>query len=648
MLRLLSWTGCDKINSPEMRMFVPTKDSPGSPGPVSTVSSSSLKRKNSVDQHSQPEKKRSKVFSRAQVTHGNSSSTHNSGLATDSSQLGTTFEPPSFLPSPPEIKQEVQAVETLPADTVTSSERLGSIRNVIQTQMSLEILLKHKELRLIDQEIAKTQIALEQLRRCTEIPYPATQQLSVGVSNGVGPSLRREFKTPLPQSPAPWGVVSGPYSRHYAKWLLPDHRFDGGEPEPILHTPAGKSPMKSRSMRGSFNETPQAMNSARSQRSGKLKALPAGYGQPKEKATGPMIVKRKSDGVMVKLVCPDCGRHDFGSAQGFINHCRIGHGRSFASHDAAADACGEIVEYDDSGVMVGMEPVITPTGTNVHPLIRSAKLLSPGHAQLQSLRSSESSLPTPKKQSPDFKASSLTPHLSDLIKNRGLGLDLLDLVSDAKTKPEVSESDSEDDDMQVDIPMQDTAQGRHPQVAGSKQLRKPAKSPMASPVLSTSMMSRPAARPRAGDFQHYDGVNESFTPHRPRHMALPPSHETPLPLPPSDPSPISESNQAPSLVDDDEEYEAHSPASTSNSDDHDIGEVEFEVQGDDDDARSVLPAPEFQASCAPTRPTHVRRPSAIRRQGEEREEKHVSFVSPSPARELGMPRQIGERKKRKA
>lgn len=647
MLRLLSWTGCDKINSPEMRMFVPSKDSPGSPAPVSAVSSS-LKRKNSVDQHSQPEKKRSKIPNKAQVGQGNFTSMHAPGLVADSKQLGATVEPPSFLPSPPEMKQEVEEVEAVSIDPAISSERLESIRSVIQTQMSLEILLKHKELRLIDQEIAKTQIALEQLRRCTEIPYPATQQLSLDVSHGVGPSLRSDFKTPLPHSPAPWGVVHGPYSRHYAKWLLPDRHFDGGEPEPVSLMSAGKSPMKSRSMRGSFTDSPQVVNSSRSQRSGKLKALPAGYGQPKEKATGPMIVKRKSDGVMVKLVCPDCGRHDFGSAQGFINHCRIGHGRSFASHDAAADACGEAVEYDDSGVMLGVEPVITPTATNVHPLIRSAKLLSPGQTQLQNLRASGSSLPMPKKASPDFKASSLTPHLSDLIKNRGLGLDLLDIVSDAKTKPQVSDSDSEDDDMQVDTPVQTTAPGRHPQVAGSKQLRKPAKSPMASPIMSTTTMATSSARPRAADFQHYDGVNESFTPHRPRHMALPISHETPTPLAPSDPSPISESNQAPSLVDDDEEYEAHSPASSSTSDDHDIGEVEFEVQGDDDDARSVLAAPEFQASCAPSRPTHVRRPSAIRRQGEEREEKHVSFVSPSPARELGMPRQSGERKKRKA
>lgn len=628
-------------------MFVPTRDSPGSPGPVSTLSSSPLKRKNSVDLHIQPEKKRSKVSSKAQqgfTQSSNSASIHSPGLA-DSKHLSNTIDSPSFLPTPPEMKQEDDDSDLLSTKKVSETERLESIRSVIQTQMSLEILLKHKELRLIDQEIAKAQIALEQLRRCTEIPYPATQQLSVSVSNGVGPSLRSTFKTPLPESPAPWGVMNGPYSRHYAKWLLPDHRFDGGEPDIIPHTPAGKSPMKSRSMRGSFTEIAQPTNSSRSQRSGKLKALPAGYGQPKEKATGPMIVKRKSDGIMVKLVCPDCGRHDFGSAQGFINHCRIGHGRSFASHDAAADACGEPVEYDDSGAMVGVEPVVTTTGGNVHPLIRSAKLLPPGQTQLASLRASTSSLPTPKKASPDFKASGLTPHLSDLVKNRGLGLDLQDIVSDAKTKIQLPESDSEDDEMDVDIPMTTTGQGRHPQVAGSKQLHKPAKSPMASPLLSTSV-SRSAPRPRAGDFQHYDGVNESFTPHRPRSMALPITHGTPTQLVPSDPSPTSESNQAPSLVDDDEEYEAHSPASSAASED--MGEVEFEVQGDDDDARSVLPAPEFQATCAPTRPTHVRRPSAIRRQGEEREEKHVSFVSPSPARELSMPRQLGERKKRRS
>ncbi|KAK4936132.1 hypothetical protein LTR10_022928 [Elasticomyces elasticus] len=621
--------------------------------------SSPRKRKHSDEPSSQADKKRAKPAERK-----NGKSALATVTPTRATPAGapipkpstTTPEPASSLPSPPDVKLEDCEVDPKPTDSLVTgagAQRLQSVRNVIQTQIGLEILLKHKELRLIDQEIAKCQASLEQLRRCKEIPYPGAQQLSMAVSEGSGLALRSAFPTPLPQSPAPWGVTDGPYSRHYAKWLLPDSRFDGGEPEPLSAVSAGKTPLKSRSTRGSF-EMPSVSTSARSSRGGKLKALPAGYGQPKEKATGPMIVKRKSDGLSVKLVCPDCGRHDFGSAQGFINHCRIGHGRSFASHDAAADACGEPVEVDESGAVVGAEPVATPTAANVHPLIRSAKLLQPTppktSTQLSGITSNKAASGTKlKKVSPDFRGSVLTPNLTDLIKNRGLGLDLQEMVTDAKTKVELPDSDSEDDDMDIEVPMQDTAKGRHPQVAGTKQPSKSSKSPMSSPLLSSHML-RSSATPRRG-LPQYDGADDTPIPNRPRGMTLPMTQPTMTDLQPSDPSPISESNQAPSLVDDDEEYEAHSPASSSVSDEHDVGEIEFEVQGDEDDARSsVLRGPEFQPSCAQTaRPsTHVRRPSAIRRQGEDREEKHVSFVSPSPAREMQTSRQSGDRKKRKA
>lgn len=658
MLRLLSWTGCDKVNSPEMRMFVSNQDSPGS-GVVPM--SSSRKRKHSAEPPGPSERKRAKPAERSNRKSALATMTPTRAPAATPivTSSTTTTEPPSFLPSPPDVKLEDFEMDAKPTGDESllkgegTAQRLQSVRNVIQTQLSLEILLKHKELRLIDQEIAKCQTSLEQLRRCKEIPYPGTQQLSMAVSEGTGPALRRAFPVPLPQSPAPWGVTDGPYSRHYAKWLLPDSRFDGGEPEPLSAVSAGKTPLKSRSMRGSF-EMPSTSASSRSGRGGKLKALPAGYGQPKEKATGPMIVKRKSDGLSVKLVCPDCGRHDFGSAQGFINHCRIGHGRSFASHDAAAEACGEPVEVDEYGAVVGAEPVATPTAGNVHPLIRSARLLQPTppktSTQLSGTTPSDGpSVSKPKEVSPDFKGTVLTPHLSDLVKNKGLGIDLEEMVSDAKTKVELPDSDSEEDDDDVDIPMQETAKGRHPQVAGSKQPPKPTKSPMSSPLLSPHIL-RSSATPRRG-LPQYDGADDGLIHHRPRGMTLPMTQPTATDLQPSDPSPISESNQAPSLVDDDEEYEAHSPTSSSVSDEHDVGEVEFEVQGDEDDARSsMLRGPEFQPSCAQTTrpPTHVRRPSAIRRQGEDREEKHVSFVSPSPAREMQTNRQGGDRKKRKA
>ncbi|KAJ9498484.1 hypothetical protein H2202_006171 [Exophiala xenobiotica] len=626
------------------------------------------KRKQSGDQQGQSDRKRAKAAERSNQTPALMSSAHapapapstSSEVQTNNASNGVR-ESPSFLPTPPDIKTEdtvlrdvsLEGKETSAPTDAVASRRLDSIREVIQTQLSLEILLKHKELRLIDQEIAKCQASLEQLRRCGEVPYPAAQQPSLLVSNGTGAALRTAYPAPLPQSPAPWGVTDGPYSRHYAKWLLPDTRFDGGvDPEPLSRVPAGKAPMKSRSMRGSFEMPSTSSTNSRSGRGGKLQALPPGYGQPKEKATGPMIVKRKSDGVTVKLVCPDCGRHDFGSAQGFINHCRIGHGRSFASHDAAADACGEPVEVDESGAIVGAEPTATPTTGNVHPLIRSAKLLqpSPPKSGSQLPSSTATNLSRTKDVSPDFKGSVLTPNLSDLVRSRGLGIDLEGIVSEARTKVEQPEYDSDSDEMDVDIPMQNTAQGRHPQVAGTKQPPKSTKSPISPPLLSTTMSRTPNTR---AELPQYDGPGDTLVHHRPRGMHLPMTQAPATNMQPLDPSPTSESNQAPSLVDDDEEYEPHSPTSSSVSEEHDDGEVEFEIQGDDDDARSVLHGPEFnptQPSCAqPARPTpHVRRPSAIRQHGEDREEKHVSFVSPSPARDIPTARQGGAGRKRKA
>lgn len=50
-----------------------------------------------------------------------------------------------------------------------------------------------------------------------------------------------------------------------------------------------------------------------------------------------------------RLECLDCKRSDFSSAQGFINHCRIAHQREYASHEAAAFACGQTVEETDEG-----------------------------------------------------------------------------------------------------------------------------------------------------------------------------------------------------------------------------------------------------------------------------------------------------------
>lgn len=51
---------------------------------------------------------------------------------------------------------------------------LARVRDIIDTQFGLEILLKHEELEGIKQELAKSQAALEQLRRCHLMPFPTS------------------------------------------------------------------------------------------------------------------------------------------------------------------------------------------------------------------------------------------------------------------------------------------------------------------------------------------------------------------------------------------------------------------------------------------------------------------------------------------
>lgn len=509
-------------------------------------------------------------------------------------------------PTPPMSPDKQSIYEDAEKSPKTlSAPNLASLRRNLKTQIGLEILLKHDELRLIDQELGKCQIALEQLRRCTEIPYPATK-LSLEVSNGVGAPLRSAFSGPLPPSPAPWGVVDGPYSRHYAKWLLPDPSFDGGNEAPavVQHSEFA------RSTRGKPIET--ATTSDKRGNKSKAPMIPS---LPKDKS-GPMIIKRKSDGKMVKLRCLDCARDDFGSAQGFINHCRIQHHRSFTSHDAAAAACGEEVELDSVVAVIGAgpaPPTAPPTGIilssgTVHPLIRSAHLIKPSadvvEAPITPLSPTIVASP-----SPTFQPSPLTPNLSALIRNKGLGINVQDLVTDAK-EPLQTESD---DDMEIEDGagppgLAESLDGEHARIAGSKQ---------------------PSSTNQGGKTSSFGQL---------RGGAMLSSMQTDLLSDDSlelEPSPTNESNQAPSLMDDDEDddYEGHSPASSSESDED--SEVNFHIEDEDMAGPSTNLSPLYSDSGKQQIGNVERRPSAFRRQfSNSREEKHVSFVSPSPAREM--------------
>ncbi|KAM0333217.1 hypothetical protein ACHAQA_001877 [Verticillium albo-atrum] len=379
--------------------------------------------------------------------------------------------------SPPGAVDLALQAETSPSvemPATPAANDLDKARDAIHYQFGLEILLKHDELRLVDQELAKCQVALEQLRRCHLIPYPVTcptpEQMAT-LSSGKGPAAHLRPGEMVPEWAPPFGVVDGPYARHYAKWLIPDPKFDGMQPEwqPVMETVGRRTSAEGRTTRNSIVDLGSANKprAGRGMSSHKLQSLSNGYPQPKEKA-GPCVLKR-SDGQTVKLVCIDCQRDNFSSTQGFINHCRIAHRRDFKSHEEAAVHCGHPIEPADGGAATAAPavtpavleekekasgpPSSTPASGLVHPFAHPqittdqqayAALHSRIEASLELYRQGKlpgvTSIPAsaPKAESNksdgEFVSARETPFLSRLMQKRKFQGDLADMVRDAKEK----------------------------------------------------------------------------------------------------------------------------------------------------------------------------------------------------------------------
>lgn len=523
----------------------------------------------------------------------------------------------------------------------------GRVRDIIESQFGLEIMLKHQELRLIHQELAKCQVALEQLRRCHLIPYSTSQEspeTMLNVSSGTGPALSQKGDA-LQWAPS-YGVTDGPYTRHYAKWLIPDPSFDG---MPYNMASEGshlsKNSIEGRSTRHSFameNSTPT--NKSRSQRNSvggglKLQALSSGYPEPKGKQ-GPSTLKRHQDGQMVKLVCIDCKRENFSSTQGFINHCRIAHHRDFKSHEEAAIASGQPVEVDESGAVVGEERTQTSASNGlVNPLIHTAAsdkqayvdLLSriessmalfeqgkhPGVTEIPSSSSvtSKKTKPNPiRAQNKSFVPSSSTPNLSEMLRKKGLAVDLSKHVDEAKKLVDFEEYSPLDEES-------DEGEASNLGRSGGSAMRMPARA-----AVSPAPFGRPGSSKGIDGSGRFSGISPRL------------SHATPvintsashLPLSTqtarhdeesgmdgdmtspsySDLSPnTNASNNArapPSLVSDndgDDDAESVSSHSGGEDDDSDVAEIDIE----DDGVEKV--------------------PRVVKDRGNRKEEKHVTFVS---------------------
>jgi len=352
-----------------------------------------------------------------------------------------------------------------PATVTTANAVMTSgltpVQQAIEAQIDMEILLKHNELRLIEQELAKCQIALEQLRRCSLIPFPGTEGLFEDLSLGVGHSLQPPSGYTTPQYAAPWGVTDGPYTSHYAKWLISDTKFDPVSERALAQQTHGYfGAGEGRTTRGSFGDFGSASRGRTSRTStGMLKLQPLGETPAPAPKIDPLLHKRSKDGQWVKLYCAyeTCGHSNFSNTQGFLNHCRIKHGKIYKSHDQAANDCGVLVDINEVGnPVIATAPAGTPAATPtvsfpvppmpgvVHPL---ATQVTPV-ARAKDVHRDPNATPRDSTMvSPaSLKRTSSVPYLDAQLQNAGFTGDLKSLMETARTKVDLDSLETADDD----------------------------------------------------------------------------------------------------------------------------------------------------------------------------------------------------------
>ncbi|CAK9437608.1 uncharacterized protein LODBEIA_P19860 [Lodderomyces beijingensis] len=170
------------------------------------------------------------------------------------------------------------------------------VNKLITNEINLEIMLKHKELELAQAETQKIQDEIRKLQQVITDPEPA------------------------PPDPRPQLHHNNPFH----------HTYDHHNPHHPHH---------------------HVIPPSHPQRSG-LSLAPAQHQQDpnathyRTRSTTSGCLYQRADGVIVKITCPDCQRSNFLSVQGFLNHCRIAHAKDYMSQEAAAQQCGEVIDYD--------------------------------------------------------------------------------------------------------------------------------------------------------------------------------------------------------------------------------------------------------------------------------------------------------------
>ncbi|KAG7663776.1 uncharacterized protein J8A68_002636 [[Candida] subhashii] len=223
------------------------------------------------------------------------------------------------------------------------------LTEIITNQIDLEIQLKHKELQLTNKEINKIESQLLILRKFFDIPTDVKltnepNDFTIKYFDILNKSLSSTYENIMKLQQQQQQLQ--PLQEHQSQGIPIEHSQYPVNPAGISPpTPAGSSSghiYRTRSTTSSLRPSSTShITTSQSSYPQQQHPQPSAYPPYNQRALG--CLYRRTDGVVVRLKCPDCQRSNFSSAQGFLNHSRIAHAKEYTSQDAAALKCGEIL-----------------------------------------------------------------------------------------------------------------------------------------------------------------------------------------------------------------------------------------------------------------------------------------------------------------
>ncbi|RUS24917.1 yeats family-domain-containing protein [Jimgerdemannia flammicorona] len=223
-----------------------------------------------------------------------------------------------------------------PAPTPTPSDKDNDetrrkIIAIIDHQFDLEIVMKHRELAAIQDEIAKAEDTLDDLRLAivNELVHPDPD---LNHHNTRRARLHNDF--PMAAGSSSVGGAS--------RRKISDHAKRHGKAAAAVGVHSGKAYLFARRADGTFVSWKGGF------RCRPIFCSPLSRRFPTFYDTNSPPSCRYWHSETRRLACPRCKKDDFTNQQGFVNHCRLAHGLEFANYEETVRTSG--IPVDESEV----------------------------------------------------------------------------------------------------------------------------------------------------------------------------------------------------------------------------------------------------------------------------------------------------------